>query len=128
MEEVVWFNGSLIPRSGAKLSPFDYGFLYGYGLFETMRAYNGIVFRLDDHLDRLLTSAKVLFIEHSYNKEHLTDAVKKLLEVNNLSKRFDKVTAVDSINFEVFKGEIFGLIVEKTVRTVIRAIKIVFLW
>ncbi len=50
-----------------------------------MRAYNGIVFRLNDHLDRLLTSAKTLFIEHSYNKEYLTEAVNKVLEANNLT-------------------------------------------
>ena len=40
MEAVVYLNGSLIPQSQARISPLDYGFLYGYGLFETMRAYS----------------------------------------------------------------------------------------
>jgi branched-chain amino acid aminotransferase len=60
MEQIVCLNGSLVPRSQAKISPFDLGFLYGYGLFETMRAYSGRVFRLDKHLERLSKSAKAL--------------------------------------------------------------------
>ena len=58
MEAVVYLNGSLIPLSQARISPLDYGFLYGYGLFETMRAYSGHVFRLDKHLARLERSAQ----------------------------------------------------------------------
>jgi branched-chain amino acid aminotransferase len=60
MEQIVYLNGSLVPRSQAKISPFDLGFLYGYGLFETMRAYSGRVFRLEKHLERLSQSAKLL--------------------------------------------------------------------
>ncbi len=60
MEQIVYLNGSLVPRSQAKISPFDLGFLYGYGLFETMRAYSGRIFRLEKHLERLLKSAKAL--------------------------------------------------------------------
>jgi branched-chain amino acid aminotransferase group I len=60
MEQIVYLNGSLVPRSQARISPFDLGFLYGYGLFETMRAYSGRVFRLEKHLERLSKSAKAL--------------------------------------------------------------------
>ena len=60
MEQIVYLNGSLLPRSQAKISPFDLGFLYGYGLFETMRAYTGHIFRLEKHLERLSQSAKLL--------------------------------------------------------------------
>jgi branched-chain amino acid aminotransferase len=60
MEQIVYLNGSLVPRSQAKISPFDLGFLYGYGLFETMRAYSGRIFRLQKHLERLSKSAKAL--------------------------------------------------------------------
>lgn len=60
MSDIVYLNGSLIPRSQARISPLDYGFLYGFGLFETMRAYEGRVFRLDRHLNRLARSAEVL--------------------------------------------------------------------
>ena len=60
MAEIIYLNGRLLPRSRARLSPFDHGFLYGYGLFETMRAYRGDIFRLDRHLSRLYRSAEAL--------------------------------------------------------------------
>jgi branched-chain amino acid aminotransferase len=62
MEEIVYLNGRLIPVREAKISVMDYGFLFGYGLFETMRAYHGRVFRLDSHLKRLAASASSLKI------------------------------------------------------------------
>jgi branched-chain amino acid aminotransferase len=62
MEELVYLNGAFIPRHEARIAAMDYGFLYGYGLFETMRAYNGKVFRLESHLGRLTTSARLLKI------------------------------------------------------------------
>jgi len=65
MAEIVYLNGHLVPRSEARLSPFDHGFLYGYGLFETMRAYDGCIFRLDRHLARLRRSAENLGLAHN---------------------------------------------------------------
>jgi len=85
MVDKIFLNDKLVNIEESQISAGDSGFLYGAGLFETMRTYNDIVFRLDDHLDRLLTSAKALFIEHSYNKEYLTEAVNKVLEANNLT-------------------------------------------
>lgn len=57
MAEIVYLNGKLIPRSQARISVFDHAFLYGYGLYETMRAYRGRVFLLERHMKRLLDSA-----------------------------------------------------------------------
>lgn len=84
MSEIVYLNGALIPRSQASISVLDYGFLYGYGIFETMRAYNGKVFRLDKHLGRLALSAEVLGI--SVNEAILEKAVYKTLRANALSE------------------------------------------
>jgi len=84
VEEIVYLNGSLMPLSQARLSPLDYGFLYGYGLFETMRAYSGRIFRLERHLARLSRSAKLLGID----LESIPDLEKALyntLQANNLS-------------------------------------------
>ncbi|MGA2172231.1 MAG: aminotransferase class IV [Sedimentisphaerales bacterium] len=83
--EKVFLNDKLVDTENARISAGDSGFLYGAGLFETMRAYNGAVFRFDDHLNRLSVSAKALSIEHSYNKEYLTDAVYEVLEANKLA-------------------------------------------
>ena len=57
MSEMVFLNGKLIPRSQAHISPFDHGFLYGYGLFETIRAYRGCLFLPQRHIARLMDSA-----------------------------------------------------------------------
>jgi branched-chain amino acid aminotransferase group I len=89
MAEIIYLNGRLIPRSKAKLSPFDHGFLYGYGLFETMRAYQGHIFRLDRHLTRLRRSAQSLGLTHSIlnvveGKQSLEAACMETLEANKL--------------------------------------------
>ena len=69
----------------AFVSARDSGFLYGAGLFETMRSRNGIVFALDDHLDRLFNSAKVLGIPHTYERDYIVDAIVQTLKANELS-------------------------------------------
>ena len=83
MNNIVYLNGSLITRSEASISVLDYGFLYGYGLFETMRAYNGQVFRLDRHLERLSHSAVTLGFTISV--ADLRGAVKGTIQANKLS-------------------------------------------
>ena len=60
MEQLVYLNGTLLPRNQAAISPFDHGFLYGYALFESMRAYNGHIFRLRHHIERLEDSAALI--------------------------------------------------------------------
>jgi branched-chain amino acid aminotransferase len=86
MEEIIYLNGDLIPRSQAKLSPFDHGFLYGYGLFETMRSYGGSIFRLDRHLARLHEAAKTLGIARELTAFDLETACHDVLKTNNLAE------------------------------------------
>ena len=62
MDEIVYLNGSFMPLSEARVPVADYGFLFGYGLYETLRVYNGKYFRLDAHLKRLNKSAQSLSI------------------------------------------------------------------
>jgi len=78
-------NNKLVDVDKARVSVTDSGFLYGAGLFETMRCNNGVVFSLTDHLDRLLFSAQKLSINHSYDKKFITDAVYKTLKANKLT-------------------------------------------
>ncbi|MFC1920507.1 aminotransferase class IV [Chloroflexota bacterium] len=78
MNEIVYLNGEMLPVEEAKISVLDYGFLYGYGVFETMRAYNGHVFLLDRHIGRLHGSLEKLGIKPeglSFEKA-VTDTVK----------------------------------------------------
>jgi len=78
MQEIIWINGKIVKRKDAKVSVFDHGFLYGDGLFETMRAYEGRVYRLREHLDRLCSAAKVLNIKVPYGKKFLKAGISRL--------------------------------------------------
>jgi len=83
--EKVFLNDKLVDIDRACISVTDSGFLYGAGLFETMRSHNGVVFALTDHLDRLFVSAEVLSINNPYDREYITDAITELLSANKLT-------------------------------------------
>ncbi|MDO4586834.1 MAG: branched-chain-amino-acid transaminase [Planctomycetia bacterium] len=81
----IYINGELVPQEDAKISVFDHGFLFGDGIFEGMRSYNGKVFRMNDHIDRLWDSAKTLGFEIPVSKEEMIQAVYQTLKANNIS-------------------------------------------
>ena len=83
--EKVFLNDKLVDIDKACIYVTDSGFLYGAGLFETMRSHNGVVFALKDHLDRLFASADVLSINNSYDREYITEAIAELLHANKLT-------------------------------------------
>jgi len=60
---LVWFNGKLVPRDKVKIDMFDRGFMYGDGVFESLRTYNGKPFMLNEHLKRLYKAAKRISIK-----------------------------------------------------------------
>lgn len=82
MTELAYLNGSLVSRGDARIAVLDYGFLYGFGLFETMRAYGGHVFRLDRHLKRLARSGENLGI--AVESAALERAVTETIRANGL--------------------------------------------
>ncbi len=90
MNEIVYLNGTLIPRNQAVISVMDYGFLYGYGLFETVRAYRGQVFLLDRHLERLSRSAETLGIP--FERTTIKGAVTDTIRANHLSEARVRIT------------------------------------
>ncbi len=83
--EKIFLNDKIIEIENANLSVTDSGFLYGAGLFETMRSYKGKVFSLDDHLDRLFSSAAALSIKIDHDRKFISDAIYNLLDANNLT-------------------------------------------
>ncbi len=85
MTEKVFLNDKLVDIDKACISVTDSGFLYGAGLFETMRSHNGVVFALTDHLDRLFVSAGTLSINNPYAREYITEAINKVLVANKLT-------------------------------------------
>jgi len=85
MAEKVFLNDKLLDIDKANISVTDSGFLYGTGLFETMRSHNGVVFALKDHLDRLFFSAKSLSINNPYDSKYIADAIYEVLRANELA-------------------------------------------
>jgi branched-chain amino acid aminotransferase len=90
MEEIVYLNGKLIPRSKAKISVLDYGFLFGFGLYETIRAYNGKAFRLDNHIARMRYSADTLGI--SIKPAEIRKAVIDTIKANGFADTRIRIT------------------------------------
>jgi branched-chain amino acid aminotransferase len=88
----VYLNGRFVDEKEAVVSAADRGFLYGDGLFETMRAYSGRVFRLGEHLRRLSSSARVLRIPLKTAPAGLEAAVERLLAVNRLRDAYVRIT------------------------------------
>lgn len=87
-EPLIYSNGKFVPKSEATTSIFDHGFLYGDGVFEGIRAYNGRVFKLAEHLDRLYDSAKAIAMDIPLSKEEMTEAVLETLRKNNLTDAY----------------------------------------
>lgn len=83
MEQVFWID-KIVPADKAAVSIADSSFLYGLGLFETLRVCGGRVFRIQDHIDRLLTSAAALGIPCGLESDFIQNAVGQVLEANNL--------------------------------------------
>jgi branched-chain amino acid aminotransferase len=80
----VFINGKYYDKKDAKVSVFDHGYLYGDGVFEGIRAYNGRVFKLDEHLDRLYEGIRTLMLNVKYTKEEMKEIVLETLRKNNL--------------------------------------------
>lgn len=87
----IWINGRQADQKDAKVSVFDRGFLYGDGLFETMRSYAGVVFRLNRHLSRLFGSFSALKMAPPNNKKYFKEAVLKLLRTNGLKSAYIRI-------------------------------------
>jgi branched-chain amino acid aminotransferase len=85
MSEHIFLNDKIIDIDKAGISVTDSCFLYGAGLFETMRSYNGKVFSLDDHLDRLFFSANALSIKIDHERKFISDAIYNVLDANSLT-------------------------------------------
>ncbi|OUM84718.1 MAG: branched-chain amino acid aminotransferase [Bacillus thermozeamaize] len=84
----IYLNGEFVPKNEAKVSVFDHGFLYGDGIFEGIRCYQGNVFRLDDHLKRLYESALSIMLEIPLSYEEMKEAVLETVRKNRLQDAY----------------------------------------
>ena len=84
----IWIDGTFYAEDQAKISVYDHGVLYGDGVFEGIRAYNGRVFRLKQHLDRLYASARAIWLEIPMAQDAMADLCHECIRVNNLSDAY----------------------------------------
>ena len=82
----IYIDGKLYDKEDAKVSVYDHGLLYGDGVFEGIRSYNGRVFRLAEHIDRLWDSAKAIWLTIPMTKAEMTKAVEDTLAVKRWPK------------------------------------------
>ena len=87
-ELVVYIDGQYYPKSQAKISVYDHGFLYGDGVFEGIREYNGVVFKLKEHIDRLYRSAHAIALNMPLTKEEMTKVVVETLRKNKMKDSY----------------------------------------
>jgi len=80
----IWLNSKLVDQADAKVSVLDHGLLYGDGVFEGIRVYDGRIFELEAHLRRLYESAKAIRLEISLDKGELVAAIKNTVEANGI--------------------------------------------
>jgi branched-chain amino acid aminotransferase len=78
----IYLNGQLVDKDKAVVSVFDHGLLYGDGVFEGIRAYNGRVFKLHEHIDRLFNSARAIMLDIPLTKKAIEEAVLSTLRAN----------------------------------------------
>ncbi|PEJ59853.1 4-amino-4-deoxychorismate lyase [Bacillus sp. AFS002410] len=84
----IYYNGEFLNDNEVKISPYDHGFLYGLGVFETFRIYNGHPFLLFDHLNRLRKSLTNLSIEWNQSDEEIQSVLSKLMDLNELKDAY----------------------------------------
>ena len=84
----IYINGKFYEKKDAKISVLDHGLLYGDGVFEGIRSYNRLVFKLEEHIDRLYESAKSIMLEIPISRKQMVGAVVSSLKVNKLKDAY----------------------------------------
>ncbi len=93
----IYLDGKLVDKDKAVVSVFDHGLLYGDGVFEGIRSYDGLVFKLKEHLERLFESAHTLMLEIPLSKEALEKAVIQTLQANRLKDAYIRLVVTRGV-------------------------------
>lgn len=86
-----YVNGNYVDKDEASISIYDHGFLYGDGVYEAIRAYDGLIFKLREHIDRLYESAKSIKIDIPFSREELGRLVVAVLKKNGLRNSYIRI-------------------------------------
>jgi len=96
-ELAVYVDGKLHPKSEAKVSVYDHGLLYGDGVFEGIRAYNGVVFKLKEHIERLYKSAHTIMLQIPMTQKEMIKAVLDTLKKNQLKDSYIRLVVTRGV-------------------------------
>ncbi|MGN6369124.1 MAG: branched-chain-amino-acid transaminase [Phycisphaerae bacterium] len=96
---LVWLDGKLVPNVEAKISVYDHGVLYGDGVFEGIRQYNGRVFEKEAHLKRLYDSAQAIRLKIPFSLEQLSAALEETLQANKLRDCYIRLVVTRGIGY-----------------------------
>ncbi len=92
MINFISLNGKIIPDTEGSISISDRGFLYGDGIFETFRSYNGNPFKLNEHIERLRNSSSKLMIDFEYTNSDISKNINALIEKNSTQNAYIRIT------------------------------------
>ncbi|OIO32575.1 MAG: branched-chain-amino-acid transaminase [Candidatus Omnitrophica bacterium CG1_02_40_15] len=93
----VYINGEYFEKNEAKISVFDHGLLYGDGVFEGIRSYAGLIFKLKEHIDRLYESSQGIMLNISLSKEDMIKAIVETLKLNQLDNAYIRLIVTRGI-------------------------------
>lgn len=96
-ELVVYIDGEWLPKSRASISVYDHGLLYGDGVFEGIRVYDGVIFRFKEHLERLYSSAKSIKLQIPPSPEEMTRVVVETLKRNGLKDAYIRLVVTRGV-------------------------------
>jgi branched-chain amino acid aminotransferase len=93
----IYLNGKFVEQAEAVVSVFDHGLLYGDGVFEGIRSYDGLIFKLEQHVDRLFESAHTIMLNIPMSKAQLIEVVKQSLRVNKLHDAYIRLVVTRGV-------------------------------
>ncbi len=97
MSRKIWLDGSIVDESEAKISVFDHGILYGDGIFEGIRFYEGRVFRLTEHVERLFLSAKAILLKMPWSMEEVCQYTLDTIRANGLTDGYIRLVVTRGV-------------------------------
>jgi branched-chain amino acid aminotransferase len=89
---MIYLNNMLVYENKAVVSVFDHGFLYGDGVYETLRAYDGVLFKINEHIERLFHSASLIKLKLPKTREEIGKAAYETLQANKLKEAYVRIT------------------------------------
>ncbi len=93
----IWIDGKFVNKEEATVSVFDHGLLYGDGVFEGIRSYGSLVFKLSEHVDRLFEGAHTLMLKIPLTKEEVMKTVVETLQVNGLTDAYIRLVVTRGV-------------------------------